>query len=87
MKKSVCCTYADFLERLIYSIDHVYWGDERPGKMTKLLASLDKEYGNWPKEVFKYQKRVDEAINCFERGKICECDLMKRLTEIKKEVM
>ena len=81
-----CCTYADFLERLIYSIDNVDWGNERSEKMTKLLASLDGEYGPWPKEVVEYQKRVDEEISRFERGKICEYDLMERLTEIKKEV-
>lgn len=87
MKKPVCCTYADFLGRLIYSIDHVYWGNERSGKMTKLLASLDEEYGPWPKEVLEYQKRVDEEIARFEKGRICEYVLMDRLTKIKKEVM
>lgn len=87
MKKSVCCMYTEFLERLIYSIDHVYWGnDERSGKMTKLLLSLDEKYGPWPKEVIEYQKRVDAEISRFEEGKICEYDLMERLTEIKEEV-
>lgn len=79
--------YVEFLERLIYSIDHVDWGDERIEKMIMLLESLDKEYGPWTEEVAEYQKRVDAEIGHFEKGEICECDLMERLTEIKKEVM
>lgn len=86
MKKSICCTYADFLERLIYSIDNVDWGNERSEKMTKLLESLDKEYGPWTEEVAEYQMRVDAEIGHFEKGEICEYGLVKRLAEIKKTV-
>ena len=82
-----CCTYADFLECLIYSIDNVDWGNERSEKMTKLLASLDGEYGPCPKEVIEYQKRVDAEISRFEEGKICEYDLVDILRNIKKEVI
>ena len=54
--------------------------------MMMLLASLDEKHEPWPEEVLNYQKRVDEEIARFERGKICEYDLMKKLTEIKREV-
>jgi hypothetical protein len=55
--------------------------------MTKLLASLDGEYGPCPKEVIEYQKRVDAEISRFEEGKICEYDLVDILRNIKKEVI
>jgi len=55
--------------------------------MTKLLASLDGEYGPCPpKEVIEYQKRVDAEISRFEEEKISEYDLVDILRNIKKEV-
>ena len=87
MKKSTKCTYIEFLERLIYSIDHVDW--ENHGKvvnMMKLLTSLEKQPTEWPSEVEEYQRQVDEAIDCFEKGRLSDYELMKELTRIKNSL-
>jgi len=86
VKESVYREYTKFLDSLIYSIDHIDWRSERSLKMMMLLASLDEKHEPWTEEVLNYQKSVDEEIARFERGKICEYDLMKKLTEIKREV-
>lgn len=85
-KESVYREYTKFLDSLIYSIDHIDWRSERSLKMMMLLASLDEKHEPWSKEVFKYQKRVDEEIARFEEGRICEYILVEGLTKIKKEV-
>lgn len=86
MKKATYDVYAKFLERLIYSIDHVDWKEERAAKMTKLLLSLDNQFPKWTDDVLKYQKQVHEAIDLFERGEISDFELMEKIRDIKNKV-
>lgn len=86
MKKATYDAYDKFLERLIYSIDHVDWKEERAAKMTKLLLSLDNQFPKWTDDVLKYQKQVHEAIDLFERGKISDFELMEKIRDIKNKV-
>ena len=59
--------YANFLRRLLYSIDHIDWRVNRSAQMTKLLCHLEKRHSSWPKDVEEEKKQVELAIDMFEK--------------------
>ena len=51
--------YANFLRRLLYSIDHIDWRVNRSAQMTKLLCHLEKRHSSWPKDVEEELKDIN----------------------------
>lgn len=78
--------YANFLRKLIYSIENIDWNKNRPAQMMKLLCHLEKRYGSWPKDVEEEQKQVELAIDRFEKEEITETDFSKQITMIMKSL-
>ncbi len=78
--------YANFLRKLIYSIENIDWNKNRPAQMMKLLCHLEKRYGDWPKDVEEEQKQVELAIDRFEKEEITETDFSKQITMIMKSL-
>ena len=78
--------YANFLRKLIYSIENIDWNKNRPAQMMKLLCHLEKRYGDWPKDVEEEQKQVELAIDRFEKEEISEMDFGRKLVEIMKSL-
>lgn len=78
--------YANFLRKLLYSIDHIDWRVNRSAQMTKLLCHLEKRHGSWPKDVDEEQKQVELTIDMFEKGEISETELSNRVAEIMKSL-
>ena len=79
--------YANFLRKLLYSIDHIDWRVNRSAQMTKLLCHLEKRHGgSWPKDVEEEQKQVELAIDRFEKEEISEMDFVRKLVEIMKSL-
>ena len=78
--------YANFLSKLIYSIENIDWNKNRPAQMMKLLCHLEKRYGDWPKDVEEEQKQVELAIDRFEKEEITETDFSKQITMIMKSL-
>lgn len=78
--------YANFLRKLLYSIDHIDWRVNRSAQMTKLLCHLEKRHGSWPKDVEEEQKQVEFTIEMFEKGEISETELSNRVAEIMKSL-
>ena len=78
--------YANFLRRLLYSIDHIDWRVNRSAQMTKLLCHLEKRHSSWPKDVEEEQKQVELAIDMFEKEEISEMNLEKKIIEIMKSL-
>lgn len=85
-RKLVRQEYANFLRKLIFSIDHIDWRVNRSAQMTKLLCHLEKGHGSWPKDVEKEQKQVELAIDRFEKEEISEIDFVRKLVEIMKSL-
>ena len=85
-RKLVREEYANFLRRLMYSIDHIDWRGDRTAQMTKLLCHLEKRHGSWPKDVEEEQKQVELAIDRFEKEEISEMDFGRKLVEIMKSL-
>lgn len=85
-RKLVREEYANFLRRLMYSIDHIDWRGDRTAQMTKLLCHLEKRHGSWPKDVEKEQKQVEHLIDMFEKEEITETDFSKQITMIMKSL-
>lgn len=84
-RKLVRQEYANFLRKLLYSIDHIDWRVNRSAQMTKLLCHLEKRHG-WPKDVEKEEKQVELAIDRFEKEEISEMDFVRKLVEIMKSL-
>ena len=84
-RKLVRQEYANFLRKLIFSIDHIDWRVNRSAQMTKLLCHLEKRHG-WPKDVEKEEKQVELAIDRFEKEEISEMDFVRKLVEIMKSL-
>ena len=84
-RKLVRQEYANFLRKLLYSIDHIDWRVNRSAQMTKLLCHLEKRHGR-PKDVEKEQKQVELAIDRFEKEEISEMDFVRKLVEIMKSL-
>ena len=78
--------YANFLRKLLYSIDHIDWRVNRSAQMTKLLCHLEKRHSSWPKDVEEKKKQVERAIDMFEKEEISEMDLEKKIIEIMKSL-
>ena len=78
--------YANFLRKLIYSIENIDWNKNRPAQMMKLLCHLEKRYGDWPEDVKEEQKQVELAIDRFEKEEISEMDFGRKLVEIMKSL-
>ena len=78
--------YANFLRKLLYSIDHIDWRVNRSAQITKLLCHLEKRHGSWPKDVEEEQKQVELAIDRFEKEEITETDFSKQITMIMKSL-
>lgn len=78
--------YANFLRKLLYSIDHIDWRVNRSAQMTKLLCHLEKRHGSWPKDVDEEQKQVELTIDMFEKGEISETELSNRVAKIMKSL-
>ncbi len=78
--------YANFLRKLIYSIENIDWNKNRPAQMMKLLCHLEKRYGDWPKDVEEKQKQVELAIDRFEKEEITETDFSKQIIMIMKSL-
>ncbi len=85
-RKLVRQEYANFLRKLLYSIDHIDWRVNRSAQMTKLLCHLEKRHGSWPKDVEKEQKQVEHLIYMFEKEEITETDFSKQITMIMKSL-
>lgn len=85
-RKLVRQEYANFLRKLIFSIDHIDWRVNRSAQMTKLLCHLEKRHGSWPKDVEKEQKQVEHLIDMFEKEEITETDFSKQITMIMKSL-
>lgn len=78
--------YANFLRKLIYSIENIDWSKNRPAQMMKLLCHLEKRYGDWPEDVKKERKQVEHLIDMFEKEEISETDFSKQITMIMKSL-
>lgn len=85
-RKLVREEYANFLRKLLYSIDHIDWSGNRPAQMAILLCHLEKRHGSWPKDVEEEQKQVELAIDRFEKEEISEMDFGRKLVEIMKSL-
>lgn len=85
-RKLVREEYANFLRKLMYSIDHIDWRGDRTAQMTKLLCHLEKRHGSWPKDVEKEQKQVEHLIDMFEKEEITETNFSKQITMIMKRL-
>jgi hypothetical protein len=85
-RKLVREEYANFLRKLMYSIDHIDWRGDRTAQMTKLLCHLEKRHGSWPKDVEKEQKQVEHLIDMFEKEEITETNFSKQITMIMKSL-
>ena len=78
--------YANFLRKLIYSIENIDWNKNRPAQMMKLLCHLEKRYGDWPEEIKEYQKNAENSIESFCKGEISEFELSKKIAELMKNL-
>lgn len=78
--------YANFLRKLLYSIDHIDWKGNRSAQMTKLLCHLEKRHGSWPEEVKEDQEKVEKVIESFCEGEISEFELSEKIAELMKSL-
>ena len=85
MRSIVKQEYANFLSKLVYSVENIDWRVNRSAQMTKLLCHLEKRHG-WPKDVEKEEKQVELAIDRFEKEEISEMDFVRKLVEIMKSL-
>ena len=78
--------YANFLRKLLYSIENIDWSENRSAQMTKLLCYLEKRHIDWPEEIKPEREKAEKAIEEFQEGKISEFDLSRKITEIMKSL-
>ena len=78
--------YANFLRKLIYSIENIDWNKNRSAQMMKLLCHLEKRHGDWPEDVKEERKQVEHLIDMFEKEEISETDFSKQITMIMKSL-
>lgn len=76
--------YANFLRKLIYSIENIDWNKNRPAQMMKLLCHLEK--GSWPEEIKEDQEKAEEVIESFCKGGISEFEFSNLLAELMKSL-
>jgi hypothetical protein len=85
-RKLVREEYANFLRKLLYSIDHIDWSGNRPAQMAILLCHLEKRHGSWPEEIKEDQEKAEEVIESFCKGEISEFELSEKIAELMKSL-
>lgn len=83
MKEKMCPVFEEYVEKLVYSIDHIDWREERSRKLMILMDEIDKEYKVSCFIMSEFKRAVDKELDNFEKGKICEEELIRRLINVK----
>mgnify|MGYP004697023861 FL=1 len=86
MRSIVKQEYANFLRKLVYSVENIDWSENRSAQMMKLLHHLEKRYDKWPEEVKTEHQKTEKLIESFQNGEISDTELSDKLIELIKSL-